>query len=491
MQVVDQHDASESQSDLALSQRAAKSEKRASEDEVSSIAENFSQAKANRHHAETAREKITSEIMEATRRLYQTLIEEGEQTLERGKRLEAESELRILETQRELKHAEDLKAEAESYRIKVITQTRLQSQDMLQEVQNIKADAVTFREKVLSEVKHQSELELNQAKSARSEADAYREQVISETQRQAEEILHQARSSAEREGSEIRQKHSLEAQKILARAEMIREAAQEELEAQRLYSQAANLGAESREMLDQARAKVSASASSTDAPSTPQESVIAEILQRVKPTLQSYVSPSIEDDNNSEDSPAVDTVDSSLFQVADSYIDDTFVAEEPAEPKPDSLESQPIEEQEHGATGGPAGETVVASLLPSNELVLGLEIDDQSKAYPMKTLSQLGVINDTLAGVNLLMTVAPPSELGMMFNRNLDGRTLFFESVSESDNGMTLMKDLETGTMWEALTGRAVIGALSGGELERMNPEYSFWFAWSQLHPKTELYHQV
>ena len=112
MQVVDPHDADGSQSDSASTQSAAKSKKRESEDEVTSIAENFSQAKANRHHAETAREKITSEIMEATKRLYQTLIEEGEQTLERGKRIEAESELRSLESQRELKHAEDLKAEA-------------------------------------------------------------------------------------------------------------------------------------------------------------------------------------------------------------------------------------------------------------------------------------------------------------------------------------------------------------------------------------------
>ena len=491
MQVVDQHDASGSQSDLAATQNAGKSKKRANEDEVISIAENFSQAKANRHHAETAREKINSEIMEATKRLYQTLIEEGEQSLERGKRLEADSELRLLESHRELKHAEDLKAEADSYRIKVIAQTRQQSQDMLQEAQSIKADAVTFREKVLSDVKHQSALELNQAKSARSEADVYREQVISETQRQAEEILHQARLSAEREGSEIRQKYSLEAQKILARAEMIKEAAQEELEAQRLYSQAANLGSESREMLDQARAKISTAAPTSDALSIPQESVIAEILQRANPTLHSYALPSIEENNNSEDSPAVEPADSSLFQVADSFVADSFVAEEPADPEPDSRESQPNEESEPGSSGGPAEETWVASLLPPNELVLGLEIDDQSKAYPMKTLSQLGVINDSLAGVNLLMTIAPPSELGMMFNRNLDGRTLFFESVPESDNGMALMKDLETGTMWETLTGRAVSGALSGNELERMNPEYSFWFAWSQLHPQTELYDQV
>jgi hypothetical protein len=52
------------------------------------------------------------------------------------------------------------------------------------------------------------------------------------------------------------------------------------------------------------------------------------------------------------------------------------------------------------------------------------------------------------------------------------------------------MKDQETGTIWEALTGHAISGPLCGGELTRLNPEYSFWFAWSQLHPGTEVYPQ-
>ena len=50
------------------------------------------------------------------------------------------------------------------------------------------------------------------------------------------------------------------------------------------------------------------------------------------------------------------------------------------------------------------------------------------------------------------------------------------------------MEDRETGTTWDLLTGRATVGPLAGAGLERLPSHYSFWFAWSDFHPGTELY---
>ena len=50
------------------------------------------------------------------------------------------------------------------------------------------------------------------------------------------------------------------------------------------------------------------------------------------------------------------------------------------------------------------------------------------------------------------------------------------------------MKDRETGSIWQLLTGRAIDGELAGMALTRLPSFYSFWFAWSDFHPKTELY---
>ena len=50
------------------------------------------------------------------------------------------------------------------------------------------------------------------------------------------------------------------------------------------------------------------------------------------------------------------------------------------------------------------------------------------------------------------------------------------------------MTDQETGSTWQALTGRAINGPLAGTALKRLPSLNSFWFAWSDFHPGTELF---
>ena len=60
--------------------------------------------------------------------------------------------------------------------------------------------------------------------------------------------------------------------------------------------------------------------------------------------------------------------------------------------------------------------------------------------------------------------------------------------MPDQDDGLPAMKDRETGTTWSLLTGQALGGPLAGRALERLPSHYSFWFAWSDFHPETELY---
>jgi len=53
---------------------------------------------------------------------------------------------------------------------------------------------------------------------------------------------------------------------------------------------------------------------------------------------------------------------------------------------------------------------------------------------------------------------------------------------------VALMRDRETGGLWQVLTGQAVGGELFGKRLECLPSHYSFWFAWRDFHPQTELY---
>ena len=159
---------------------------------------------------------------------------------------------------------------------------------------------------------------------------------------------------------------------------------------------------------------------------------------------------------------------------------------------------------------GIIGEANKDDRLPRKELVVGLDLDGQAIAYPFRSIVDQPVINDFFAGRDLLVTFDPTSETGAVFSRNVDGQTLSFrpftneafealfgENVGVSSGGaifgdpqgeLLLMQDIETGSVWQALTGRAIEGPLQGTVLAREPSHYSFWFAWSDFHPDTELY---
>jgi hypothetical protein len=457
------------------------------------IEQQLAQAKATRINAESARQKICAEIMDASKRLYRSLVEEGEQALDRAKKLEAAAELNVLESQRELQRSQSIRQEADSYLHKVITRAEEQSQEMIQQSQTIMADAVAFRESLLLEIKQQAALELDQAQSSRLEVDAYRERVLAQTQRQANDTLDRARLAAEQEGSEIKQRINMEARKVLAQADLIKAAAEEQLEAQRLYADAANLQAESREFLDQARTMVR------------QESPLAGLIFKNQSSVDSFLGHQTSDQRlpaaeekpvsyraksvsagDSEDSfrydrpPQAESGTAWIKDSVDLTSAESAVFDGPEPTEPTDLAKQPPESLPSKPDPG--------SLLPANELVLGLESNQLCRAYPFSTISQQRIINDEMGELEILVTFGPPSELGMLFNRNLDGRSLMFETVAKLEPGVATMRDRETGSIWEALTGRAISGPLAGSELERLTWEYSFWFSWSQVHPTSDVY---
>ena len=140
-----------------------------------------------------------------------------------------------------------------------------------------------------------------------------------------------------------------------------------------------------------------------------------------------------------------------------------------------------------GGSTGIIGESNKDTRLPKKELVTGMTVSGFAKAYPFSAISQQTVINDHFAGEEVVITFDPTSESGAAFGRRLNGRNLTFEPAP-GQFGVALMRDQETGSLWQVLTGQSVEGELFGERLERLPSHYSFWFAWSDFHPQTELY---
>ena len=124
--------------------------------------------------------------------------------------------------------------------------------------------------------------------------------------------------------------------------------------------------------------------------------------------------------------------------------------------------------------------------LYSKDLVVGVNINGQAKAYPFGELGITWVVNDVVNGVPLLVTFDDDSATGVVFSPTVGGNRLSFRELRAL--GGFLMEDLETGTVWDSLTGVAREGPLAGAKLEQVASHYEFCFAWKDYHPETELY---
>ena len=139
---------------------------------------------------------------------------------------------------------------------------------------------------------------------------------------------------------------------------------------------------------------------------------------------------------------------------------------------------------------GRYGETVKDDRLPTKERVIGLERDGEARAYPYGLPNERPVINDLFQGKPIVVVFDSKSATGAIFEREFEGVTLTFETVKDEELGSLGMRDRETGTKWRSLAGEAVEGHLAGARLKPMKSHLSFWFAWTDFYPHTQVHGQ-
>jgi len=121
---------------------------------------------------------------------------------------------------------------------------------------------------------------------------------------------------------------------------------------------------------------------------------------------------------------------------------------------------------------------------PENEIVLGINIDDGLRAYPLLEVKhEGGTVNDHLGDLPIVVFNGPrPEQVTMSaFVRSVNDRILTFDCESEG------FRDRQTQSLW-TVEGRAVSGELKGCRLEPLRWQYVRWHAWVYPHPQTELF---
>jgi hypothetical protein len=120
--------------------------------------------------------------------------------------------------------------------------------------------------------------------------------------------------------------------------------------------------------------------------------------------------------------------------------------------------------------------------IAGDDLIVAVEGESSARAYLLRRLAPGQVANDTIDGEPILVFLAEDAVTPRVFRRLAGERTLTFEAAGDH------LRDEETGTRWDPMTGRALEGPLEGLQLEPVVFTQALWYAWRSVRPDTALW---
>jgi hypothetical protein len=124
--------------------------------------------------------------------------------------------------------------------------------------------------------------------------------------------------------------------------------------------------------------------------------------------------------------------------------------------------------------------------LPKLKPVLGVELDERGKAFPLDESVERACWVDKVADQDIAVFWYGPTRSAVAYQRSLDNQLLTFYADASSPETAPI-KDKETGTRW-TLAGRGIDGPLRGKELKWVRSVQCRWYAWAAEYPQTEVY---
>jgi hypothetical protein len=118
----------------------------------------------------------------------------------------------------------------------------------------------------------------------------------------------------------------------------------------------------------------------------------------------------------------------------------------------------------------------------NDDWVIGLDGRTGRGAFLVRRLAEPRVANEVFEDRPIVAFLTEDFTTATVWERTVDGRALRFEA--EGDR----LRDRETGTVWDALTGRALEGPLAGHALARVPSSRALWYAWKAQYPDTRVY---
>jgi hypothetical protein len=126
--------------------------------------------------------------------------------------------------------------------------------------------------------------------------------------------------------------------------------------------------------------------------------------------------------------------------------------------------------------------------LEDSDLVVGLNINGDIRAYPLQILVWHEIVNDKVRNTPVAVTYCPLCFTNQVFNRTMnDGQILEFGTSGKLYNSNLVMYDRTTKSLWSQAMAQGIGGAFAGIKLERIPFDVAYWKEWKQLYPDSKV----
>lgn len=130
-----------------------------------------------------------------------------------------------------------------------------------------------------------------------------------------------------------------------------------------------------------------------------------------------------------------------------------------------------------------------AEYLLDTDLVFGIEINGDARAYPLRIMGWHEMVNDVIGGVPVALAYCTLCGSGILFDTQLEGddEPLVFGSSGLLYRSNKLMFDRKTNSLWNQFSGEPVVGPLVGSDIKlKVRPiTITSWEQWRLQYPET------
>lgn len=95
-----------------------------------------------------------------------------------------------------------------------------------------------------------------------------------------------------------------------------------------------------------------------------------------------------------------------------------------------------------------------------------MQFNGEVRFYPLSILTRHEIVNDVVGEVPIIVTFCPLCNTAVSFDARVDGQTLRFGVSGLLRNSDLVMWDDATTSLWQQITGEAIVGDFAGTRLE-------------------------